>query len=310
MTEIAEKPIDNMAQRVGKAAAAFDDIRLDYPPQTAAYEALLEVYYSASNRMPGRPCGGALLVAPYGSGKTISLEMLRDTVAKGAEPRTTPVLLVETSTAGTPDSLPTSILQALGQPRPEAGNEKARWARSIAELKKNKVDFVIFDEFNRAARRITMSKPMVTSIREKIMDAGVAAVGLVGSDEASVVLRSSPEMVQRLDDHIDLAPLDQLIKEDMNDLITFLHDLDEALLSPVLLGKHSDLSNADTARKICEAANGRIRSIMKIIRSAMLSAIRAGNHRITNDDLFVAADLLAVRTGQVEFNPFSDCKKA
>ncbi len=306
MTDLNDTSFADMTQRVGKAGALFDDIRLDYPPQTAAFASLLEIQISAAERAPGRPCGGALLIAPFGSGKTVALEMLRDYVTKHAEPETTPVLLVETSTSGSVESLPASILAALKQPRPETGNDKSRWARAIAELQRQKVDLVIFDEFNRAHRRSTLSKPIVSSIREHIMDSGIAAVALVGSDEAAVVLKASPEMEQRLDDHIDLAPLDPLISEDLDDLMAFLGELDEVLAVPELLGDRSHFNVESTAKKLCEAGNGRIRAIMKIIRAAMLNAIRNGRTAIDDEDFFFAADLLAVRKGKVPFNPFAE----
>lgn len=305
MDKTLHNPAAAIAVRAGKAGAAFDKIRLDYPPQTAAFAGLLEVYHSAANRSPYRPCGGALLVAPYGSGKTVALQMLRDSAAEDAGAGTSPVLLVEMSTSGTVESLPTSILLALNQPRAEAGSEKARWARAIAEIERSHVCLVVFDEFNRASRRNTMSKPIVTTIREKIMDSGVAAVALVGSDEASIVLRSCPEMVQRLDDHIDLSPLDTLIPEDMADLKTFLGDLDSELASPKLLGGLSYLNDEDIAVKLCRATGGRIRGIMKIIRAAMLSALRDGRTAIDEADLYSATDIMAVRQNLVAVNPFA-----
>jgi hypothetical protein len=304
-TEQNDSIVDT-ARRVGKAGAAFDATRRDFPPQTAAYSSLLEVYASANAREPGKPCGGALLIAPYGCGKTVALEMLRDTLLADAEPGKMPVVLVQMAASGTVDALPTSILKAMNIPRPEAGNEKSRWARAILELQRKKVDLVVFDEFNRASRRPTMTGPIGKSIQEHVMDPGVAAVAFVGSDEASIVFKACPELQQRLDDHIDLAPLDPLIDEDMDDLTTFLGELDQALAEPGLLGCRSLLDNAETATKLCLAGNGRLRAIMKIIRTAMLSVVRRGGDMIEAEDLFNATDLLSVRPGHVELNPFAD----
>ncbi|MEG8053133.1 hypothetical protein QP185_07550 [Sphingomonas aerolata] len=41
----------------------------------------------------------------------------------------------------------------------------------------------------------------------KIMDAGVAPVAFVGSEDAGSVLAQVPELMERLDDDIDLSPL-------------------------------------------------------------------------------------------------------
>lgn len=294
-----------LSEKCAMAAARFDEERLDYSPQTGAMFALYEVFLAARSRSDSSVRGGAMFVAPFGTGKTVTLERLRDFANKDAEPGTHPVLLIETSTIGTVDSVPTSILQALRVPRADAGNEKLRWGRALEELRKAKVSLAVFDEFNRASRRPTMSGPIATIIRERLMDGGVCAVAFVGSEDAGTVLAKVPELVQRLDDSIDLAPLDWLIDEDREILTDFLNDLDNALEKPELLGGRSNLSEPDTAEKLCEASNGCIRSVMKIVRGAMLSALRRGCKTIENGDLYDATDIHAIKGKLIQLNPFA-----
>lgn len=290
--------------RIARALAEFDDLRVDYRPQVDAVAALDRIRLSARYRAAGRPCGGAMLVAPFGTGKTCAVEMLVAHAQNKAEPGTTPVLAVQVSVLGTTDSVPTSILHAMRVPRPEVGNEKARWHRAVDELCRAKVELVVFDEFDRAYRRATMSAPIVRSIREWIMDASVAAVAFVGCEAAQTVLRLAPETVDRLDDEIDLSPLDWIVEEDREILLGFLERVDRELVSRRLLRSASGLGRNEVAEALCEATNGRIRTIMKVLRHAMTVAIERGSLTIEQDDLHLGADLHCVRKGYCSINPF------
>ncbi|WP_334186048.1 TniB family NTP-binding protein [Novosphingobium sp.] len=305
MIDFANMNSSQIAQALGKAGAAFNAIRIPFAPQDAVVDSLEILQAAARHRQPGIGCGGAMLIAPYGSGKTVAVQTFRDRVANGGEPDTTPVLLVETSEIATVESLPTSILAALGAPQPASGSEKSRWARAITMMTRKKVEVVVFDEFNRASRRPTMSKPMARAIRERIMDAGVAEVVFCGSDEAKVVLRSCPDVLQRLDDHIDLEPLDPLLEDDLSILADFLEELDTTLVAKGLLRGRSSLDDPQTVDRLCRASGGALRLIMKTIRAAMLSAIQRGSAVIEEQDLFHATALICVGPGHVEINPFA-----
>ena len=293
------------AARVGKAKARFDAIRVDYPPQTAVVAALDEMRIAALDRPTHAPCGGAMLVAPHGCGKTESIVALRRLLEASADEGCKPLLHVETAGAGTTDSLPTSILQALGAARPDVGNEKARWPRAVAEMQRCGVQIVVFDEFNRAARRPRMSRPMATAIRERIMDAGVAPVAFVGSEDAGSVLAQVPELMERLDDDIDLSPLRWDTKGDRALFVSFLGDLDDAMFKADIMACPSDLAHEGIARPLWEASAGRVRRICKIVRAAMACALHDGRSSIHRNDLAEAVDSYCVPRGFCESNPFT-----
>jgi len=293
------------AARVGKAKARFDTIRVDYPPQTAVVAALDEMRIAALGRPAHAPCGGAMLVAPHGCGKTESIVALRRLLEASADDGCKPLLHVETAGAGTTDSLPTSILQALGAARPDVGNEKARWPRAIAEMQRCGVQLVVFDEFNRAARRPRMSRPMATAIREKIMDTGIAPVAFVGSEDARSVLAQAPELMERLDDDIDLSPLRWDTKGDRTLFIAFLGDLDDAMVNAGMLACSSGLADEGTARPLWEASAGRVRRICKIVRAAMAVALHDGRASIDRNDLTEAVDSYCIPRDFCQSNPFA-----
>jgi hypothetical protein len=291
---------------IASAKATFDRIVLNYPPQEGAIEALDEVRRSYVGRRPGAPCGGAMLIAPMGCGKTVSVEQLAArALAEGNLPAgAQPVLHVVMPTAGTTDSIPTAILSALGQPRPDLGRTELRWSKAIRMMGTASVQLVVFDEFNRANRRPTMSRPIATTIREKIMDAGVAPVAIVGSEEAGTVLQGCPELAERLDDRIPLQPLKWFADEDRDILVRLLGDLDEAMVRDGLV-RSGGLSAEAIAAPIAEASQGRIRSVMKIVRVALGLSIERGAACIGTADLEEAVDRFAVAAGFIERNPFT-----
>ena len=291
---------------IAAARASFDRILLRYPPQEGAIDALDEVRRSYVGRREGGPCGGAMLIAPMGTGKTMSVNLLASRVVAegGFREGARPVLHVVMPTVGTTDSIPTAILSALGLPRPDLGRAELRWAKAIRGMRAADVQLVVFDEFNRASRRPTMSRPIATTIREKIMDAGVAPIAIVGSEEAGTVLKGCPELAERLDDRIPLQPLEWFVDQDQEIFVGLLRDLDDAMIATGLV-QTAGLSDEGVAAALAGACGGRIRSMMKIVRIALGLSIERGATGVGVDDLEEAVDRFAVAAGFIDRNPFT-----
>lgn len=291
---------------IPEARAAFDRIDLDYGPQLGAVEALDDVRLSYVGRRAGAPCGGAMLVAPIGCGKTRAVEMLAARVAASGDVPTgaKPVLLVQTPTEATTGSIPTALLRALDYPRPDLGRADLRWSKALRLMREAHVQLVVFDEFNRTHRNPSMSQPIARSIRERIMDAGVAPVAIVGSHEANLVLKSCPELAQRLDDRIPLEPLNWYDDTDSDIFLDLLRDLDAAMIDADLV-RVPGLGTETIAQPLAAACSGTIRSLMKIVRSALGFCIAREGEGISEDDLEEATEGYAVAGGFIEGNPFS-----
>ena len=291
---------------IAAAKAAFDRIVLAYPPQEAAIDALDEVRLSYLGRPEEAPCGGAMMIAPMGSGKTVSIQRLaRRVVAAGGLPEgSIPILHVVMPTEGTTDAIPTAILSALGMPRPDLGRASLRWIKAVRGMREAHVQLVVFDEFNRANRRPTMSRPIATTIREKIMDRGVAPVAIVGSEEAGLVLKACPELAERLDDRIPLQPLEWFDDQDRDILLRLLAELDTAMVAAGLVGS-SGLADEAIAAPLAGASGGRIRSLMKIVRITLGLSMERGATAIGVADLEEAVDRFAVSAGFIDRNPFT-----
>lgn len=303
--DFTEETVSDAARRVGGAKAVFDTIRVGYSPQTAAIASLDEVRFAAKGRPPGAPCGGAMIVAPHGCGKTLAFKRFRDIAQQTATEGQMPVVLVEISTAGTTESVATSFLQALGVARPDVGNEKSRWLRVEQEARAKGVEIFGIDEFNRAARRPRMSRPIATVIRERIMDSGLAPVAFIGSEDAGTVLAQVPELVERLDDDIDLSPLGWDRKGDRELFVKFVADLDSAMVDEGIFACLSGLDDDVLAKPLWEASSGRVRRICKIVRAAMATALHDHRSMIDREDLAYAVDVYSLSRGHCQSNPFT-----
>lgn len=290
---------------IARAKAAFDLIRMPYGPQEGAVDALEEVLFSYVDREEGAPCGGAMMIAPFGTGKTETIKSLtRRMVESGAFPTAThPVLHVIVPSAGTVESIPTGILKALGKPRPELGGPDLRWSKALRGIADAGVQLLVFDEFNRAGRRETMSAAIAWALIETIMDPGLAPVAVVGSDDAKKVLKAAPDFAQRLDDRIPLALLkwhddyDRLIFEKL------LADLAAAMAERGLPGA-SQMARCH-AKPLADACIGSIRLLMKIARASLGLCMERGGSEIDAADLEEATDRLSVAAGFISTNPFS-----
>ena len=292
------------AHIVGKAQAKFDAIRVDYPPQTSAIAILDEVRIAGLYRDPDVPCGGAVIIAPHGAGKTEAIKGLKRILEQHANEGQIPLLHVEIDGSGTTDSIPTSILKQLGAAKPHAGSEKSRWSRAMDEIQWKGVELIVFDEFNRAARRPTMSGPIATMIRQNFMDSSMVPIAIVGSEKADTVLSQVPELRERLDDSADLTPMNWNSTDDRELFLSYVGDLDRAMVESGLLACETGLAREEIARPLWEASDGRVRRIAKIVRHAMSTALRDGRQFIDREDLVDAVDRYVIGNGLSSHNSF------
>jgi len=291
------------ANRIGAALGTMENFRFPIAQQ-AEGSAAMAVVRAAGRQRTTNGFGGARIISDIGTGKTVMLEAYRDFANHDAAEGTCPVLLVTLDPKGTPDTIAVSILEALRVTRPSAGDRDRRWDRAIDELRRHQVELVIFDELDRANRRPTMSGQVATSIRLKIMDGGICPVVFCGADAARTVLRSVPELIQRLGGTIRLDPFNWFRQDDKARLIGFLKRWDEALVDHKVLPALSGLSDEKVAQLLCESSGGNLRMLCKILQNACLETLRAKRLKIERDDLKRAVLDFAVDGGFIEHNPF------
>jgi hypothetical protein len=255
--------------------------------------------------MKGQPQSGVRLIAETGSGKTRGAHRFKRYVeALGThQPHDRPVVIATIDGSATTRSVPTSILQALEEPRPTVGTEPILWMRAIDALKRANTELLIVDEFNRAARRPTMSAAIATSLRD-LMDAGVVPIAFLATEEARDIFSRNPDLSGRLDAPVTMEPLDWLIEEDRDTFIAFLSGLDEGMVERQIFRLPSGLAAPDLAQTLCEAANGNLRQICRIVRTAMIAVVRRQDPAITRANLETAVDEWSIPNHHLDYNPF------
>lgn len=291
---------------IAAAWAAIDAIDVDYGPQADAVDGLDLQLQTALLARPGAPCNAVTLIAPRGTGKSRALAMLAKRSRRDAVDGARRVLSVNMDTAGTVESVPSAILAALGELRHDAGKPALRWIRATTRLRDAGVRFVLFDEFNRAARRSTMSGPICEAIFEKIMEPGLAAVAFVGEDDASRALRRAPSVLERIDEELDLGPLDWLRPGDDAIFADFIGRFEAEMLRLDVIDGPIGLGLGETPRLMCEASSGRLRRFVKIMKSATAEAIQRGDRSVTSRDLAQAVQDTVVKRGFLGGNPFEE----
>jgi hypothetical protein len=302
---VGETPRER-SRRIGAAKRVYDAIRCDYPPHTDAVEDILSVLHAAQDRPPGSPCGGGFLVAPIGTGKSETLRMAELEANRDAADGTRPALRIEIGTRGTTDVVPQAILAAFGAKRPDAGKESAQWDRAVEAMRRHDVGILLLDEFNRAARRPTMSAAIAIGIQERIMDASVCPVVLAGSEKAATVLRGAPAVHERLDDCIDLQPLVWERDADKELVAEFLAELDDRMVQTGIMLRHAGLDGGDVPRLLCRSTRGKLRAIVKTVRVAMVTALQRGACSIDREDVAEGVSRYCVRQRLIARNPFRD----
>lgn len=291
---------------IAAAWAAIDAIDVPYAPQSDAVAGLDLQLQAALLARPGAPCNAVTLIAPRGTGKSRALAMLGRRSRREDVDHARRVLSVNMDTAGTVESVPSAILAALGEPRHDAGKPALRWIRATTRLRDAGVRFVLFDEFNRAARRATMSGPICEAIFEKIMEPGLAAVAFVGEDDASTALKRAPSVLERIDEELDLGPLDWLRPGDDEIFVEFVGRFEAEMLRLGVLDRPIGLTTGETPRLLCEASSGRLRRFVKIVKSAVAEAVQRGDRSVGPGDLAQAVDDTVVKRGFIDANPFEE----
>jgi hypothetical protein len=298
-----ERPSER-SRRAAHARADFRTIRLPYSRQDELVAALDELRLTGQ-LTKGSPQGGVRLIAETGSGKTIGATRFKAYVegSENHDPRSKPIVIATIDGSGTTRSIPASILKAMEVPRPEQGTEPVLWMRAVDALRRADTQLLIIDEFNRAARRPTMSSAIATALRD-LMDQGVAPLAFLATEEARDVFKRSPDLAGRLDAPVTMNPLDWLVEEDRGLFTDFLAGLDAEMVNRGILRHSSGLAQEDLSRLLCEASNGNIRQISHIIETAMAAAVRRNDDAISEDDLATAVDEWSIPNQCISYNPF------
>lgn len=298
---------------------AVRGINLPYAPQQDLRDALDEVLCGVDLiREAGLPQPTVHLLADSFSGKSTGARTyIREVMARGEHrPGTIPVAYAKLDTDGTVGSLAADILTALGEKRPTALTPDKRWDRARQAIRDHGVQLFIFDEFQRAGRRPTIS-PVIGGKILDIMDGddktgGDCAIAFLGKRTAISVFKSCPDLRNRLDRPVTMPPL--IWTTDGEDFMEFADAFDQALVDAGITAVKSGLGKEESAKLLLEASNGLIGQFSRIVETAVIMITREGHDAITRTDLRDAVQEWSIGNGRIGYNPFvksrSDDEKA
>ncbi|WP_294309751.1 TniB family NTP-binding protein [Sphingomonas yabuuchiae] len=304
-------------RRLGRLIAVrrllLRSLPIPYGPQQELATALDEALYSADAlREAGLPQPSVLLLADSFSGKSSgALRYVRQVFEREEHrPGTTPVAYVKLDADGTVGSLATDILTALHMRRPNALTPDKRWERAREAIRERGVSLLIFDEFQRAGRRPTIS-PIIAQKILDILDGddtrgGDCACAFLGKETAVNVFKSLPDLRNRLDAPVQIPRL--IWARDGKEFMAFADAYDQALVDADIIAYKAGLGTPVIAQLLLESSGGLIGRFARIIETAVLAITREGVNTITRADLQDAVSDWAIGNGHIGHNPFEKSK--
>lgn len=189
------------------------------------------------------------------------------------EGRTIPVLSTSTPSITTKKSLPTRLLQDLGDGAAEKGTYVTQTLRIIKMVEDCGVEMIILDEFQHFID--SDSNVVLVNISNWLKDLinrTEKPVVLVGMPHSEVVLAANPQLERRFSMRESLEAFGWDTTAKQGEFKTFLRHLDGRLPLP----KRSNLAGHELSFRIYCATDGLIGYVMKLVRRASILAVDRG----------------------------------
>lgn len=296
------KPSD-LADRVGTGMAAFEDIIVPTAAQRTAVRQMDSLRIMGLRQREGQQRRGYRYLHHSGTGKSTCAKILTNYVEAqdGRDSTLKPVLHVTLSTTGTPKSLASSILDALGDNYSTRGEAELLLKRVRTGLKDLGVEIVIIDELNHF-RLKSLQKDAANTIKN-ILSLGWVPVVLMGTTEAKSLFVDNRELKNRCAPQVVLAPYNYKDKDgDLAAWIELLGRLDDEMLKRGILRVRSGLAEPELAEDLCRASNGLIGELHNILLAALEQVLLANEPGISHRRLVEAVDAWCIQDGTIEQN--------
>lgn len=149
--------------------------------------------------------------------------------------------------------------------------------------------------------------PVIAAKVQDMMEAGLCAVAFLGLEAAHDVFKSATDLSNRLDVPVTMGQLDWKDSDDRSLFCDFVDRYDHALVSAGVTKALSGLAtDEDQLRLLHESANGLIGQFCRIIETAAIAIVRAGEGSISWDDVSDAVDDWSIANRRIDYNPFRD----
>lgn len=296
------KPSD-LAEIVGDGLAAFKGIILPTDAQITAVRQMHSLLIMGERQPEGQSRRAYRYLNHSGSGKSTCGTILRQHMESQPDhdPKTKPVLHVTLSTTGTPKSLASSILDALGDNYSTRGEAELLLRRVRQGLREFGVKLLIIDELNHF-RHKSLAKDAANTIKN-ILTLGWVPVVLMGTTDAQAMFADNRELKNRCAPQVVLSPYDPDDRDfDLVRWTRFLGSIDGAIAERGILPSLSGLVDPLLAEDLCRASNGLIGELHNILLAALEETLLAGESHISRARIADAVDAWCIADGTIDQN--------
>ena len=287
---------------VKKPHEIIDDLFIETPSAQEALNAI-EILRNHGARRDCYEC--VLLAGPSRVGKSAVVDRYKQMHSEFMDGRqlVRPVLVVRLKSSTKLTSLVSTTLRALGDPRPDHGTPEARTDRMLNLLGRQRVEILIYDEFQHLIDSDTDKIAYDAGDAVKsLCDAKVCKVVLCGVTHAERVIHSNTQLPGRTRKPVYMTPADWRDPVQRLAFQIFLNEIEKALGLP----SPSGLGSLETAHRIHHFARGLYGFAHNLIREALLKRYLEGEVApCLNTDLITrAADDLLLREPVKRINAF------
>lgn len=287
---------------VAEKMPVFETIYIPFPRQVE-FHSRCDFLAKLGKATRGKPQKGLRVLAPTGSGKTISATAFVEMVHPPGTPGKSPIAHVALEKDTTSKRLMSSILQWFRDPLALRGTEAVIRERLYAAFREFETQLLIIDEVQHLNFRSSVRSDPTDTLK-RFLDDGMVPVVFLGTEGAEDMFRRNLQLNSRLLPPCDLLPLSRMDKGDRALLHQFLLELDERIVQLGLVQQLSGLAHPWIRGCLWEVSGGIIGRISRIMYVALEGALRRGAERIEVYDLARATDSWAVAQGFIGKNPF------
>ena len=299
----APRKPSELAEIVGDGLAAFKGIIIPTDAQMTAVRQMDSLRIMGLRQPEGQQRRAYRYLNESGAGKSTCALILKQHIAGQADrdPAMKPVLHVTLSTTGTPKSLASSILDALGDNYSTRGEAELLLRRVRHGLKEFGVELLIIDELNHF-RFKSLAKDAANTLKN-ILTQGWVPIVMMGTTDAQSLFAENRELKNRCAPQVVLSPYD--VEDQDGDLarwIGFLGRLDAEIKGRDILPSLSGLDDPDLAEDLCRCSNGLIGELHNILLAALEQTLLAGEDHIGQQRLVDAVDAWCIQDGTIDRN--------
>lgn len=300
ITATAVKPSE-LAERVGEGLATFEGIIVPTQAQKTAVRQMHSLLKMGEKQPEGQQRRAYRYLHHSGSGKSTCAKILKAFVESepGHDPATKPVLHVTLSTTGTPKSLASSILSAMGDNYSTRGEAELLLRRVQQGLREFKVKVLIIDELNHFKHK-SLATDAANTIKN-ILSLGWVPIVLMGTTDAQSLFTNNRELKNRCAPQVVLAPYSD-DPADQEEWAKLLRGIDHQLVARKVLRRESGLGEEALAANLRLCSNGLIGECHNILMAALETALLADEDSISYQHLVDAVDAWCMADQTIDQN--------